>query len=262
MSESKPTNPKDLIGSDKLPMHLWPTTATIYGVLGLLDGALKYGRSNYRVMGVKSSIYYDAARRHLDAWFEGEDTDAESGLPHLGHALACLAILVDSTEKGNLTDDRMYPGGFRSCVEKFTKEVKRLKEKYRGREVKHYTIADADAVKTHQGGMVTSDTPKPLGVPVHLLPKFAPDDPLTFTHQYEILVGPTETSEIHQEILINLYTKKWTRVGYVNYRHPQSRGRAFSKLMGISYTLCTTESSFKEALNGFTEVGEKPETQV
>ena len=156
MSETKPTNPKDAIGSDKLPMHLWPTTATIYGVLGLLDGALKYGRSNFRAMGVRSSIYYDAARRHLDAWFEGEDLDQDSGLPHLGHALACIAILVESIEKGNLTDDRMYPGGFRSCVTKFTGQVKRLKEKYKGGEVKHYTIADTPkyTVKVESDGFV------------------------------------------------------------------------------------------------------------
>ena len=50
---TKPTNPKDAVGSDKLPLHLWPTTATVVGALGLLDGALKYGRSNFRAVGVR-----------------------------------------------------------------------------------------------------------------------------------------------------------------------------------------------------------------
>lgn len=135
----KPTNPKDMIGSDKLPLHLWPETATIFGALGLLDGALKYGRSNYRVIGVRASIYYDACRRHINKWFEGEDVDPDSGLPHLAHALACLAILVDAQAAGKLNDDRQFPGGYSKLVEDMTPHVKRLKEKYQDRDVQHYT---------------------------------------------------------------------------------------------------------------------------
>jgi hypothetical protein len=140
---TKPTNPKDAIGSDKLPLHLWPTTATILGSLGLLDGMLKYGRTNWREAGVRASIYYDAARRHLDAWFEGEDEDPDSGLPHLAHALACLAILVDARAANRLTDDRMYRGAFyRAVVFGLTPHVKRLKDLHAGRAPKHYTIED------------------------------------------------------------------------------------------------------------------------
>lgn len=46
--ETKPTNPKDIIGCNKIPMHLWPETATMLGAMALLDGMLKYGRSNWR----------------------------------------------------------------------------------------------------------------------------------------------------------------------------------------------------------------------
>lgn len=139
----KPTNPKDAIGSDKLPLHLWPTTATIVGALGLLDGALKYGRSNFRAVGVRASIYYDAARRHLDAWFEGEDTDPDSGLPHHAHALACIAILVDAQAAGKLTDDRMYGGDrYRAFVREYTEHVARLKALHAGKDPKQYTIDD------------------------------------------------------------------------------------------------------------------------
>jgi hypothetical protein len=59
----KPSNPKDAIGSSKLPLHLWPETATLLGSLGLLDGMLKYGRAIFRAIGVRASIYYDACRR-------------------------------------------------------------------------------------------------------------------------------------------------------------------------------------------------------
>ena len=138
----KPTNPKEALGSNKLPLHLWPETATVLGALGCLDGALKYGRSNWRACGVRASIYYDAARRHINAWFEGEDTDPDSGLPHAAHALACLAIVVDAEAAGRLTDDRMVAGGYRVLVDKMTPHVARLKALRAEERPHHYTIAD------------------------------------------------------------------------------------------------------------------------
>jgi hypothetical protein len=141
--ELKPSNPKDLIGSDKLPLHLWPETATATGCLALLDGNLKYGRTNWRAAGVKASIYFDALKRHINAWFdEGEDDDLDSGLPHLAHALACLAILVDAKAAGKLTDDRLIRGGYRPLVTELTPHVARLKAKHAGQTPRHYTIAD------------------------------------------------------------------------------------------------------------------------
>lgn len=142
-SEQKPSNPKDLIGSDKLPLHLWPQVATAYGSLGLLDGMLKYGRANFRAIGVRASIYKDALDRHMGAWFEGEDNDPDSGLPHLAHALACLAILVDAESSGKLTDDRQYPGGYRQTMTELTPHVKRLKAlRAAAAPERHYTIQD------------------------------------------------------------------------------------------------------------------------
>ena len=141
-AETKATNPKDLVGSDKLPMHLWPMTATAMGCLGLLDGMLKYGRTNWRVAGVRASIYVDAAIRHLSAWFEGEDTDQDSGLPHLSHALACLAILVDAMAANNMVDDRQYPGGYRESIDALTPHVARVKQLRAGHSPKHYTAGD------------------------------------------------------------------------------------------------------------------------
>lgn len=139
--DTKPTNPKDAVGSDKLPLHLWPETATAYGCLGLLDGMLKYGRSNWREAGVRYSIYIDALRRHVNLLFEGEDIDPDSGLPHLSHALACLAIIIDADAAGNLTDDRQYRGeGYRKLLEELTPHVKRLKEKHKDKDPQHYTI--------------------------------------------------------------------------------------------------------------------------
>jgi len=141
-AETKPTNPKDVIGSNKLPLHLWPETATALGCLACFEGALKYGRANFRVIGVRASIYVDAVRRHINKWFEGEEFDQDSGLPHLSHALACLAIIVDAQAAGKLNDDRQVPGGYIQLLADLTPHVSRLKEKYADRAPKHYTIKD------------------------------------------------------------------------------------------------------------------------
>lgn len=139
----KPTNPKDAIGVNKLPYHLWPQVATAHGSLALLEGALKYGRSNWRAIGVRSSVYFDAAMRHLIAWFEGEDMAPDSDVHHLGHALACLAIILDARAAGKLNDDRMFPGGYLPELESLTPKVAELREKHNDKAPKHYTIGDA-----------------------------------------------------------------------------------------------------------------------
>ena len=143
--ETKATtvNPKDLVGSDKLPLHLWPETATAVGCLGFLDGAGKYGRANWREFGVSASVYVAACKRHLNAWFEGEDCAPDSGVPHLSHALACLAIIVDAEAAGKLIDDRNFEGaGYLSLLERLTPHVKRLREKHADKSPHHYTIKD------------------------------------------------------------------------------------------------------------------------
>lgn len=136
-------NPKDTIGLTKLPMHLWPEAASMYGCLGLLDGALKYGRNNWRAAGIYYTVYIDAARRHLTAILEGEEVDPDSGLPHLSHALATMGIIADALMTGKLIDDRNFNGaGYRSLVEELTPHVARLQEKHADKNPKHYTIAD------------------------------------------------------------------------------------------------------------------------
>ena len=52
------------------------------------EGARKYGRHNYRVIGVRGSVYYDATLRHVTAWWEGEDLDPERGINHISKAIA------------------------------------------------------------------------------------------------------------------------------------------------------------------------------
>lgn len=105
-SASKPSNPKDAVGIRKVPLSTVPAYVMTEIGLAMLEGARKYGRHNYRVVGVRASVYYDAALRHLTAWWEGQDIDPDSGLSHIIKALACLVVLRDSQLMGNWTDDR------------------------------------------------------------------------------------------------------------------------------------------------------------
>src|ERR1051326_4742978 len=94
--ETKETNPKDIIGSTKVPMSLVPAVTIAYCALGHLEGDLKYGRKNWRHAGVRTSIYLDACLRHLEKFTEGEFADPVTKVPHLANALACISIIIDA----------------------------------------------------------------------------------------------------------------------------------------------------------------------
>lgn len=106
MSDSKSTNPKDVEATTRLDISLFPPSAIAYGALAMVEGDLKYGGYNYRVSGVQTSVYYAALNRHMAKYFNGEWADTKTQVPHLASALACVAILIDAHEQGNLNDDR------------------------------------------------------------------------------------------------------------------------------------------------------------
>lgn len=103
---TKDTNPKDAIGSTKLDMGLVPDTFVAEVALAFTEGALKYGRYNWRVAGVRASIYHAALRRHMAKWWNGENLDPQTGVSHLASAAACIAVLIDGAAVGKLSDDR------------------------------------------------------------------------------------------------------------------------------------------------------------
>src|SRR5690606_29842845 len=74
--------------------------------ISFLEGALKYGAFNWRVAGVRASVYIEAAENHIKQWKEGEDIDRDSGACHLDKAIASLMSLRDSMLEGNWNDDR------------------------------------------------------------------------------------------------------------------------------------------------------------
>ncbi|MCP4993153.1 MAG: hypothetical protein GY934_05115, partial [Gammaproteobacteria bacterium] len=104
---TKETNPKDALGIKKAGLqcvsgafiyrmaelaggfHELPWRAVAEVGLAMTEGARKYGRHNYRVSGVRASVYYDALYRHLVLqWWQGEDIDADSGICHITKATA------------------------------------------------------------------------------------------------------------------------------------------------------------------------------
>jgi len=125
----KPSNPKDACGIKKAPMSCVPLP--VLGELGIamLEGAAKYGRHNFRVIGVRASVYFDAACRHLFAWWEGEDLDPDSGMPHIVKAMACLAVLRDAQIQGQYTDDRP-PRSPEGWIKELNDKAARLLEHY------------------------------------------------------------------------------------------------------------------------------------
>ena len=62
----------------------------------LTYGAKKYHEYNYKTgSGLDWDRVYSPLLRHLEAWIDGEDFDPESGLNHLDHVGACVAMLQD-----------------------------------------------------------------------------------------------------------------------------------------------------------------------
>lgn len=104
--DEKLTNPKDLVGVRKVPMSTVPATVLAEIGVAMLEGASKYGRHNYRAVGVRGSVYYDGVMRHLMAWWEGEDLDPDSGMSHVTKAITSLVVLRDAMMQGKFTDDR------------------------------------------------------------------------------------------------------------------------------------------------------------
>lgn len=98
----------------KLPMHLIPTVLprAVAAVLG--KGAEKYEPRNWE-RGMEFSVCYASLARHLAAYWDGEDIDAESGQPHMAHVATNAAFLLEYARRiasGTLPaslDDRPRP---------------------------------------------------------------------------------------------------------------------------------------------------------
>jgi hypothetical protein len=61
----------------------------------LTFGATKYAPNNWRLVESASERYIAAALRHINAYRSGELLDPETNLPHLSHAMCCLAFILE-----------------------------------------------------------------------------------------------------------------------------------------------------------------------
>jgi hypothetical protein len=104
-------NPKDALGSAKPSISAVPQIVIAEVGVAMLEGALKYGRHNYREAPIRASVYVDAVKRHVfdQFWDMGEDIDIESRLSHITKGIASLVTLRDGMITGHWVDDRPPP---------------------------------------------------------------------------------------------------------------------------------------------------------
>lgn len=134
------TNPKDAVGSRKAKLSVIPGNVLFDLGLAMTEGAVKYGRHNYRICGVRASVYYDAAMGHLVDWWEGQDIDPDSGLNHVTKSIASLVILRDAMMQGMLDDDRPPSARRHKCD--FNAMTCSIMDRHADKNPKHYTIGD------------------------------------------------------------------------------------------------------------------------
>ena len=144
MNDGKLSNPKDALADKKIPLWLLSPIAKVHWALAQFAGLCKYGSFNWRIAGVRSSVYLSAIERHLDAYTSGEEFDPVDGTHHLGNIMACCAIILDAKEAGKLTDDRPPSISLRKSYEFGEDVMARLKRQYHDKSPRHYTIADSE----------------------------------------------------------------------------------------------------------------------
>ena len=87
-------------------ISLIPREAIEGAAMALTYGAKKYEEDHNYKKGLLFSRLVDASMRHIIAWADGENLDPESGLSHLDHALASLAMLKFMEQNRPEMDDR------------------------------------------------------------------------------------------------------------------------------------------------------------
>lgn len=142
---SNSENPKDAIGGRKAPLSLVPWTLVVCAARALLEGALKYGRFNWRMCGVRGSIYLDAIKRHIAKYENGQDADPKTQVHHLDSAIGCLTIMRDAMLYGKFTDDRPPcpdPDAMARLIDGEEEIVAHLKDTFKDHKPHQFTIAD------------------------------------------------------------------------------------------------------------------------
>ena len=147
---TKQSNPKDLVGQKKCDLSIVPDTLVVCAASAFLEGALKYGRFNWRICGVSASIYISAVRRHIAKWWNGQDMDKKTLVHHLDSAIAGLTIIRDAMLYGKLTDDRPpcpNPDAMADFIDTEEAMVAHLKKVFAEEKPYQFTIKDTQERK-------------------------------------------------------------------------------------------------------------------
>lgn len=116
------TNPKSLLGNAKPGLSSVPPIALIHLGRAMDNGVAKYGLMNWRGTKVSATVYYNAIMRHALEYWDGETIAKDSGVHHLGHIMACCAILLDAEANDVLIDNRpAIFGRVSAAIASFTK---------------------------------------------------------------------------------------------------------------------------------------------
>lgn len=127
----KETNPKDAVGVRKPRFYSGvPANVTREVSVGMMEGAMKYGKHNFRESGVRAGVYVDATIGHILDYWEGEDIDPESNLHHITKAIASLYVLRDAQMRDMCEDDRPPTSNVQEDKERLQLVVDALFEKY------------------------------------------------------------------------------------------------------------------------------------
>lgn len=150
-TSNKDTNPKDAIANNKAQLHLVPDSLNVYASLSFTEGAAKYGAYNWRVAGVRASVYKSAAERHLSKYWNGEWADPHTGVPHLASVIACCAIILDAGLCNKLTDDRPPRADIPGLMDEVEDAVAHIRKTFAHKNPHHYTIADDEPFICEKG---------------------------------------------------------------------------------------------------------------
>lgn len=117
-------NPKTAAGMKKPDVSVIPPAGILHLATAMMNGAAKYGPFNWREKNISTRPYIAAAMRHLLSYLDGEEFSQDTiaaGVPvhHLGHVMACCAIVLDAYELGSLNDNRPLAGPSGDMIEHF-----------------------------------------------------------------------------------------------------------------------------------------------
>lgn len=151
----KDSNPKDAAASGRLPMHMVPDTLGIYAAMAFAEGDSKYIAYNFRIAGVRVSVYVAALRRHLMKYYNGEWADQKTKVPHLASVAACTSILIDGHVTGIIVDDRPPAVDLGDCIEEAERIIAHVYEMNKAKRPVgiEYTQLKTPRVATLLGGL-------------------------------------------------------------------------------------------------------------